>query len=519
MSEIDDTQNHPGDNMEPKQEKTRPASVPSYRALRDGEAVNYHPVEAINIALTMDLLKDLDTKLKEAGELSDAQAEIFEQTMKVLADTRFSNDATVRRMEQEDASTWTQKPGHDGSQPIRIVSSRLNTETLLSQTTIRGKRAVNLINSINSNGLSTCIPLWNSGIVIWIENMRVTDKVMLINEILNLNRSLGQSMGRSLYSAHDSVINSAVLDWVLDFVTTSSLKTSDKETLKRHILVDDIMTIMAGALQCLYPNGYPLNYRCINTLTGQCDYSVPVLTPDNKFNAGGLLEPAKTLWVNTKDVTSDDYDVMGANQNTVTIEQVIEYQNRRNKINRRVVVIDRPEDSRVVAVLKQPSLYDYETKSKRWITAVEELTNRLLAKANIEDSRAARQRAITKTANILQAYDNMGWIDHFEINTWDHNLGEWHTVKTEEGDMDACEGVVESFVTVEEQIDALKKGIEEFKATSTISVIGLSNFTCPKCNSGQTKDDHKHPSLIPVNLVSYFFMIGEYLLRKMAADR
>ena len=48
----------------------------------------------------------------------------------------------------------------------------------------------------------------------------------------------------------------------------------------------------------------------------------------------------------------------------------------------------------------------------------------------------------------------------------------------------------------------------KYKDGNTLAVCGYTNYECPECGCGQNEEGSPYPTIVPVNMIHYFFSIG-----------
>lgn len=380
---------------------------------------------------------------------------------------------------------------------------------------LTGLNAARYIKRHSGSGKTTRIPLWHSGIILIIPPMSIKEQADLISEIQAQTSSIGKKTNGASYSGDDVIVTGILLEHILSKVTDSNLKDSRMD-FGKIIDVTDIPFIMAGALEAIYPNGYPVFHVCVNNNSkGGCNYVITAKKKeDGDYYPDSLINFAEVSRINESYLTEADKVHMSAAPNTHTLEQVRAYKERlaeasRNKIpERSAVVIKVPEGKDGVEVtvhFKVPSIEEYNRCSLEWIESVKTMAETALNYSDSDVSARAKEdkriEHINKYSRITNLVKHLGWIDYFSTKRiTKHGVEEFRII-----DAAGKRKTLETLVETTGSIELFEKAISEYKVNCIIGTTGIPNFECPSCKSGQTEPGARWPSLIPINLSGYFF--------------
>jgi len=400
---------------------------------------------------------------------------------------------------------------------IRVGHPVLKLED--SADTLSGISALRYINKISKTGYTTSIPLWHSGLIIKIDPFSEQQMLDLSINLSKQQIELGiETRGISL-SGDDVFTNGVILDTIIDHVVECNLKTYNKQVLQDNILVNDIFTLYAGTLSAIYPSGYPIFHPCVNVENGLCNYNIESKRKENgDFYPDSLLDFAKMVWVDENRLTMKQKIHMSALPKTHTLKEVQDYQNEMvgqieetNKHYEVLQIKNGKENTTIGIGFRIPTIKQYVSQSKEWVLHIKKMIDsslsadlKLMDEDNDELSlKEKRVRLINSYSLVTEMVKHAAWVDYITIT-------EPSGVKRRIIDTESVKSSLNSLVGQEDFKLNFMVALKAFKEKSLVAFTGLPNFKCPSCGCGQVKNDTGRPSLIPINMVGYFFSTLEW---------
>lgn len=417
-------------------------------------------------------------------------------------------------------SQFTQKVTGDKGKAIRISNPVFTLPK--SSGEMDGLNAIRFLSAATGVGHVMRIPLYHSGIVITIDAFKERKLLDLHQSIVRLNTDIGTYTKGLMYTADDVLMIKTIVEFILEHVIDTSMKNWNKdvqaipEVLKSVILVNDIPSILAGALASIYPKGYPVFHQCINVIKGTCTYTLDAKrTPDlGDYEPDSLLDFRKVILVNNKRLSIEDKIHMTAVTPTYSLEEIKAYQKRVNYIPKyeNGVSIYSNDKIEVLVNMKIATLDKYFESGIEWCTRITDMVDRIM----LTDSTEGAEKRAELRNNLLNQYGSTvsllrqtSWVDYLKINEkCEDKVYERRIV-----DPSTINNSLEVFGVVDGFEDNYNKAIQEFREDSIFVFSGISNFECPYCHSGQTDENSKHPALIPINLSTYFFILTAWRTR------
>lgn len=476
------------------------------------EITLHAPMERLTGNAVTAALMDFEKVLAE----SDTNPKLLESfkgivsAMEGMLFTTFNGGEFDKTFDRED-SDWTQRVTGDKDKKISISNPKFNLPSKTDR--LEGLNAIRYLSSVTGVSAVTKVPLWHSGIVITLDAFKERRLLELHAQLVSHRMDLGADTKGAIFSGDDVYITMAIVNFILDHVTDCTLKDYNAdnlktvEVLKQNILVLDIPALLCGALSAIYPKGYPLFHQCVEVLKGKCTYTIDAekSVELGDYKPDSLLDFRKVLWVDKSRLDQDDKHHMSAPNASHTFEEVKAYQKKVNRVQKfdSPVNIYGDENIKLSVKYKIPTLEEYEVSATAWCNKVTELVDKTIAIDNTltENERLKRRNEIlNQYAITLDLLKQVHWIDYISIVDQDNN------VRTIE-DANTINKTIEVFTELDGYNESYNSNLQVYKEYMAFALTGLPNFICPVCKNGQTEQGSKYPSLIPMNMVSYFFIL------------
>lgn len=350
---------------------------------------------------------------------------------------------------------------------------------------IKGERGI--LRFMSHLGLGTIFqaPLWHTGI--W-----VTFKAPSEGELLELQRQLIADkikFGRASYGLAFSNTSSYITDKLVSFAfnhiydTTLKSDEAQKVDLKSIVSSHDIPAVVWGLLCSIYPRGFQYRRACA-TDPEKCNHVV-----EERLNL------SKILWTNTRALTPWQVTHMSDRRsNSKTLETVTRYKEELLKCQNRQVEINKTSDKKMKVTLKIPNIAEYVESGHRWIGDIVSMVNRALG---VEATDNDRNDYIIKQGQATAMRQYMHWVDNIEFSS--NKIDDKTTLEGIFDILSADDIVRNEFMT------EIGKYINE----TSIAVIGIPVYDCPKCGSTQDSplELPAFTNIIPLDVYQTFFAL------------
>lgn len=361
---------------------------------------------------------------------------------------------------------------------------------------LKGERAV--LRVIRQLGLGTTfqIPLWHTGI--W-----VTLKPPTEAEIIELNRQMVSEkvrLGRYTYGLVYSNTTSYTVNYIIDFILSHLYTTTVKNEelpvsqLKNFISVQDLFTLVWGFACTMYPKGFQYRRACIND-PEKCNHIV-----EERLNL------SKLLWVNVNGLTDWQKSHMSSRQPFLKdLASVKKYKEEliRTKSRRIKLSADGAEETLHIT-LRSPNITQYITEGEKWITGIVNKVNEAVSSMGDD---VERNNVIHRHAQASSMRQYAHWVETIEMGT--NVIDDTETICLMLDVMSSDDTIRGNF------INETIKYINE----STLSVVGIPVFDCPKCGKDQSIDivNKEFVNIIPLDVIQLFFALSTQRIQRAAS--
>lgn len=403
-------------------------------------------------------------------------------------------------------TSFFDRPSEDLAQVVDVDNGKLhirNPKVQIGGRELTGRNSVMALSSVFGLGKPSTIPLYVSGLTLTVGNFRRSEYSNLQARLIRMQSELGTRIHGRLFNGDDMRVVGTIMDYVLDHVISASVEewsSGNKEMLASLIKAPDIPHLLAGVLDSIYGNNYPMSRRCINVMSGKCDYKSEVKLAKNgiEFEADTLISFKHLPWHDRSRLTPAMRRHMAAKSRK--IEDIRKYQqDYEDSLGLDPIDVNCNEHTVRIAT-RIPTIQQLVDASRYWYAEVDRHVDSLLSDfvGSNNDRRSQRTEYINLYRKVMRAQADVGWVKSIAIINQETD---------ETTVVDDIEDVFDNIALVSEDntlYETFLKGITEYQENSIISFTGTLNYVCPKCGTEQSPG-HKH-GLIPVNVVGFFFM-------------
>lgn len=374
---------------------------------------------------------------------------------------------------------------------------------------LKGHNAVRYVGALMGVSRPTAQQMWNSGVTVRLDNIPESHMLSLQEVMSQTNVVLGLSTKGAAFSGDDIYLAGTILEFLLDHVLDSTMDENAGTKLGDVLLITDAPALMAAGLAAVYPKGYPVFHSCINVPSGKCDYTIEAERDElDIYKPDAMLDFKKVIWADTDRISPAKASIFNRPINSVSTKEIAEYQQDvRTVTNESLDFTFKHSDHEYRVHFAVPSINKYINVTNAWVASVGEMVDRILAKdSELSDSlrQERRMNLMAEQSTVLDINKHAAWVESVSIHYPD---GTNHLIK----DDATLEKVLQEACKMTGFHEGFTKAVQTFKENVTIAAAGINNFACPKCGAGQVEGDAKFKSLIPVNMVSYFFTLTELM--------
>ena len=347
----------------------------------------------------------------------------------------------------------------------------------------KGNRAIVTLMSYLGRGIHFQVPLWNTGI--WITFTAPSE-----TEILELHRQLIADkieMGRYTYGIALSNSISYTVDRLVDFalshVHSTSLKLTEEDnvSLKDIIVAQDIHSLLWGMTCAMYPNGFKYSRACVEN-PEKCNHVTKTVLNISKlqFTDNTLLNDVQKAHMSDRQANSKN------------LESVKRYKEEHARFINKTVSLKTDSEKEISFTFTSPSISEYIEAGYKWINSMVELIeNSVVEPENDQEKNKYIQE--NSKATTMRQYTH--WVKEIEFN----------------GNVINDKETIENTLNYLSKDSVLTKGflkeVVNYIEESTISIIGIPNYTCPSCNAVQYETERNYPifkEIIPLDPIMVF---------------
>jgi len=363
----------------------------------------------------------------------------------------------------------------------------------------KSKDPVQRIRSVLNLSVPFQKPLWASGFHLEIEGPGVLDQLKLETQLLLEKVEEGRASSGFVYSASAVFMNRLVVDFILDNVKSSTAGTTDKDVLKDLILITDLENMALATAATIYPDGYNLQRKCLDS-KGGCGHVMEA-----------KIQPRRMLLVRENRVSDAQFQLLSKKSGFVDHEIIRNYQK-----------MTRPEVTRYIRLkgnlalrMRVPTLAEYDRVASAWM---DRMVNRAKELIGSNASETDRQIYLSRANNIALIMAFGHWFDAF-VEFGDELDAEPEVIMTRtpaiKGDLEAqykldleMDKMLEDLSSDNETVDTVIKGVEAFINAMTLATAVITKEVCPVCGKDAFGDaDQTHPHVININAVELFFTL------------
>ena len=451
----------------------------------------------LTLSLPMKSLKAAEKLLAEVGDYTPGETE---EAQKWLSCFQNAKEAYVpgnsfnTALHRSD-SDWRQSTVHKDFEMSVMAGEPLKTK---SSGDLSGEDAILKINSALNLGAIIKVPLWHSGIWVTIKAPSSTTLITVDRMIANEKIILGRQTNGMVFSNVSVYLRKTLIDLAMDSITDSSMIEFTKGKLLDCIKVTDYPTLVWGLACSIYQDGYQISQPCINDIS-KCNHVV-----EEKVSL------SKLAWIDNWTISDISKDFMLSSlKNKKEIDEILAYQETCAwNSGKRVPVTDKFDIN-----LKVPTLKEDLDGGIKWVEGIVREVDQLFT--DVEEDTDIKNVRISERARASTLQQYVSWIASCDIIEGIDDDCEIKTITDRDTIALACESMTSNI----EACDIIFRAIGELIDESTICVIGIPSYECPKCGKHNAIKGSKHPEVIPLAIDENFFILIRHWTLKVVNQR
>ena len=383
-------------------------------------------------------------------------------------------------------------PNSNFSQELDYRGNALNIsriKTNFKSDKLTGERAIIAFNKSLGLGDLIHVPLFHSGFYITLKTPSEIDMIRLNREIIEDKIQAGRATQGLAFSNMMSYTLNRIAKFVIDHIYDTTLQASvlEKKELFELIKCQDFNILVWGILVSMYPQGVQYKRACLSD-PEKCDYVL-------KEN----LNLFKLMWTNISALSENHLAHMSNKiHKTMSLESVMNYQNTLPAISEKVITIDTLKFK-----LVSPNFLEYVNSGEKWISNIVAMVDEIVT--NNKDERT-KNALIEQKSQATRLRQIAHWVKEIEF---DEKVVD---------DTETIEQILDILSQDDEKSTKLFEEVSKYIDESTISLIGIPNYICPKCGEQQQEDNGTiFGNIIPLDVVSIFFDQHLQRMQKIAS--
>jgi len=355
---------------------------------------------------------------------------------------------------------------------------------------LKGDVALSKLSNVFGTGGLGQIPLWHSGFWIALRPFDDIERLALEKELFDSEIELGRTTGNLIYSNYSVIYKRILLDFVVERIQKTSLKLEPGKDIRDYIKIQDLYPLLLSLVIVDYPDGYNFLRACSNSLELNKEEDNSKKTKCD-FILQAKIDPKKLLWVNKKYLTKEHLAHMSKRKpESVTIDEVIEYQNTVNKT--KVIDYTLKTGTSVKLHYRMPDVNTDVTIGEYWVQNIIDKVENIYADVeNAEKKNKLIDDIVSKV--LLGIY--LAFIEKIEFADGSYIV-----------DLATLEANLNHMSRDVELMDKFLVDIKNYINDNTLAVVAIPDYTCPTCEKEQNhNDDSVFSKFIAIDMIQHFF--------------
>lgn len=429
----------------------------------------------------MEANEELFNKM-EAGEFNtqDKDAEWLQTVALGISNTQM--DDTLDYATEREGSRWVQSMEYDGKQ-VRpgkpkqkiVVGEKHTDDEILAY-----------LNKRSNRGGSEDFPMVHSGVWIRLRPTINSEVVQFKQRLANLKERVGRTTKGNAFSNASALLMNETTDFALSLLQATNTKYTTPNDLEDQLTTLDEILLHHAVACMMFPNGFTYSHACVAD-PKKCNHIEHAL-----LNLNALA------WYDETAFTTRQKDILTTRFNTnklFDLEQLKEYRDQFNCGKQRIVW-----NGEVGLSLEVPTIRRRKEAATRWFDDIAKLTNGAFNEPQSGANRNAFVDAVTRATQARQ-------YAHYVTGIWAIDE-ETHEPILVSDKISVIDKYLEQVLSEEEMMEWFDKQIKDYIRDSTVGLVAIPSWNCPKCNSPQaTKFHERFDHLINLDMILVFFTL------------
>lgn len=345
---------------------------------------------------------------------------------------------------------------------------------------LKGELAVLKVSKALGLGDVLSIPLPHSGIWVTLKPPAEKDLIDFYNSIFKDKIALGRAtLGLTLtnFSVH---VNMKLFDFIMKHVHNTNNQDISRNELDKYVLIHDFPILAWGFAATIYPNGFDYQRACVNNVE-QCSYI-----------AKAVINMCKLLWIDNNSLSEAQKVILAENRkNKLTIENYRKFISEHVRVSSSEFTVN----ENIKFKLRIPTFAEYTADGLTWINKINSAIDAFVVEEGDETEAKTQLLDQYVRSSILRQFSH--FVDYIEIE--ENVISDRATINE----------VLEVFSADDTLRGTITNKILEFKANTTIGLIGIPEYKCPNCGFPQNNEtvSENMTSVIPLDVMNLFFTL------------
>lgn len=348
---------------------------------------------------------------------------------------------------------------------------------------LKGELALLKVSKALGQGEVLIVPLPHSGINVAIKPPGERAIINFYNGVFREKIGLGRMSAGLTLTNFSVYLNNRLMDFIIAHTHSVNYGDIPKEDLRKYLKLPDFHILAAGLAATMYPNGFEYQRPCMSA-DAKCDYV-----------ATGLINLTKLFWVDNKALTEVQKKFLLDNRpGILSKEHYTKYQLDHVRMGPTSFNISN-DTSTFTFHLRVPTFEDHVTDGMAWINQINGAVDALIVTDGDEQEVRGQMMQQYVKSSTLRQFSH--YIEYMEVDG--QPITERDTLNSVLEVLSADDAVREEVFTQ----------VLKYKSTSTIAVVGIPSFKCPKCHTEQNMEavNPQLVSVIPLDVINLFFTL------------
>lgn len=345
---------------------------------------------------------------------------------------------------------------------------------------LTGELAVLKVSKLLGLGDVLHIPLPHSGISVTIKPPTERDVIDFYNSIFREKIYLGRMTQGLTLSNHSVYINNKLFDFIIKHVHSINYSDITKEQLRNYILLPDFHILAWGFAATMYPNGFVYERPCINDIE-KCNYV-----------AKDTINMLKLLWIDNTALTDNQKSILSEQRpNKLTVDSYNKYKTDHTKVFSKTVTLK----NSMKFHMKVPTFGEYVADGMGWVNKINTSIDNILITDGDENTIKSEMLQQYVKSSSLRQFSH--YVDYIEVE--DSPITDRETINS----------VLDLLSSEDDIRNELTEETLKYKSDTTLALIGIPDFKCPKCSKEQNPDpiNDRLANVIPLDVMMLFFTL------------